>query len=110
MATTSFSEAAHHPATMWISVARASAIHELLMEAGEFTFVALHNGQKKIAATGAGGVESLVRGALASVACRITRREPVGDHTLFIAEMAAGETDSRCSVRRPLLLSDLRSA
>lgn len=109
VATASFSEAAHHPTAMWISVAQASRIHELLMEAGGFTFVTLHRGQAGIAGVEAGGLESFERDALASVACRITRSEPVGDHTLFVAEMMEGVTHSRCSVMRPLLLSDLRS-
>ncbi len=101
---------------MWISVSRASPAHPLLVKAGRFTFVMLHQGQAEIAAGGAaaelyefGEGFLFVRDALACVSCRITRSEPVGDHTLFIAEMLAGVTDSRCSVMRPLLLSDLRS-
>lgn len=103
---------------MWISVDRASSTHSLLVKAGQFTFVMLHQGQAQIAASGGAAAELyefregflFVRDALACVACRITRSEPVGDHTLFIAEMLAGVTDSRCSVMRPLLLSDLRTA
>jgi flavin reductase (DIM6/NTAB) family NADH-FMN oxidoreductase RutF len=116
----SFSEAAHHPTTMWISVERANAIHEMLAEAGRFVFVTLHSGQAELASgCGPGRIAAglefyeftdgfrFVREALACVACRITRSEPAGDHTLFIAEMLAGVTHSRCSVMRPLLLSDL---
>jgi flavin reductase (DIM6/NTAB) family NADH-FMN oxidoreductase RutF len=117
MPITSFSEAAHYPATMWICVNRASPAHLLLVESGRFTFAMLHQGQAEIAAGGGAAAELyefgdgflFVRNALACVACRITQSEPVGDHTLFVAEMLAGVTDSRCSVMRPLLLSDLRT-
>lgn len=116
----SFSEAAHHPTTMWISVERANPIHEMLAEAGRFVFVTLHSRQREVASgCGPGRIAAglelyefadgfwFVRDALACVACRITRCERVADHTLFIAEMLAGVTNSRCSVMRPLLLSDL---
>jgi flavin reductase (DIM6/NTAB) family NADH-FMN oxidoreductase RutF len=111
----SYSEAAHHPTTMWISVERTSPIHEMLAEAGRFSFAALHRDQAGIAAGRSAELYEFrdgfwfVRDALACVACRITRSETVGDHTLFIAEMLAGVTHSRCSAMRPLLLSDLRS-
>ncbi len=98
---------------MWISVERTNPVHEMLVEAGRFAFVTLHSGQADLASAANlelyefGDGFRFVRDALACVACRITRSERIADHTLFIGEMLAGVTNSRCSTMRPLLLSDL---
>ncbi len=122
-----FSEVAHHPTSMWISISRDSFTHELLSENGEFSFITLQERQAGIAV--ACGTESgrsrdkcasldlydngsgflFLRGALASTACRIFRATPAGDHTIFLACMLSGDIDGNCSRLRNLLLSDLAS-
>ena len=121
-----FSEAAHHPTSMWISVDQSTYTHQFILENGRFSFVALHCDQTGIAlACGAvsgrerdkcsaldlidHGEYLFLKNALASTACRVRRSLPMGDHTLFIADMVSGETDTRAALNRHLLLSDLRS-
>ena len=120
-----FSEVSHHPTSMWISIARSSYTHELLEETRRFTFVTLHEGQGPIAVacgTASGREQNkckqldlyeaaegflCLRGALASTDCRIYRSEPMGDHTLYLAEMLSGVVERGRRARRNLLLSDL---
>ena len=120
-----FSEVAHHPTSMWVSIARSSWTHALLEEAGQFSFILLHQGQAEIArfcgtvsgrerdkCAGLDLYESdggflFLRDALTSTACRVTRAVPVGDHTLFIANMLAGDVETRHLLARQLLQSDL---
>jgi flavin reductase (DIM6/NTAB) family NADH-FMN oxidoreductase RutF len=122
-----FSEVAHHPTSLWVSVAPSCYTHELLEAARRFTFVTLHRGQARLAAEcgtisgreldkcasldlyeGGDGYLYL-RGALASTACRVTRSVPLGDHTLFIAEMLSGDIHRGGAALRNLLLSDVRA-
>lgn len=121
-----FSEVAHHPTTLWVSVAASAYTHELVRESGQFSLIVLHSGQKDLAwkcGTVSGrerdkcagldlyrGPEGFLclSGAQVSVACRVRRAHDVGDHTLFIADILAGEMDSRHGIRRHLLASDLR--
>jgi flavin reductase (DIM6/NTAB) family NADH-FMN oxidoreductase RutF len=120
-----FSEVAHHPTTLWVSIARASYTHALLEETGAFTVATLHQRQREIAlACGAvSGREKdkcaaldlyesapgflFLRDAMASTACRIRQRAALEDHTLFIADILSGDFDSRRIGLRHLLLSDL---
>lgn len=120
-----FSEVAHHPTTMWVSISLRSLTHSLLEEAGCFSLILLHQRQAAIAL--ACGTQSgrdhdkcavldlyrytenflFLRGALTSTACRVRRAEDLGDHTLFIADMQAGHVETRRTFARQLLLSDL---
>ena len=120
-----FSEVAHYPTTMWIAVAPEHRTHALLTETGRFTFVTLHAGQASLAvacgtrsgrdhdkgrdlALYEGGDGFLfLRDALASTACVVERSLPIGDHTLFIARLLAGDLEGRRTAQRHLLLSDL---
>ncbi len=44
-----FSEVAHHPATIWVSVAANSYTHEIIGKTGAFTLAILHDGQAALA-------------------------------------------------------------
>ena len=117
-----FSEVAHHPTTLWVSVAQSTYTHTLIERAGAFSLAVLDRSQKDLAIA-CGTVSGrerdkcaalelyetsngflYLRHALASSACRITRRIPVADHTLFVASILAGDTESARS--RHLLTSD----
>jgi flavin reductase (DIM6/NTAB) family NADH-FMN oxidoreductase RutF len=120
-----FSEVAHYPIGLWVSIAKDSFTHSLLSETPEFTFVTLHRGQGAIArACGAGTgrcadrcaaldlYESergflFLRDAIASTACRIARTVDLGTHNLFICDILFGDVTRRGGLPRHLLLSDL---
>ncbi|HKY41669.1 MAG TPA: flavin reductase family protein [Pyrinomonadaceae bacterium] len=121
-----FSEAAHHPATLWISVAKTAYSYELILETGRFTLAMLNRNQSDIAlrcGTMSGrdhdkcaaldlyqnpeGFLFLHR-ALASTACTIRQTIDIDDHTLFVADILSSDLDSRSAHLRHLLLSDLR--
>ena len=120
-----FSEVAHYPTTLWVSISTSSYTHELIEASGRFTLAVLHQKQKEIAIQC--GTESgrnrdkcaalnlyrsednflYLAGALSSISCEVRSSRPVDGHTLFIANILAGETDSNTSFRRHLLTSDL---
>jgi len=122
-----FSEVAHHPTSLWIAISSQSFTHALLTEKDEFSLVTLQNQQAKIAV--ACGTESgrktdkcgpldlydngsgflFLREALASTACRIFRRVPMGDHTLFLAKILSGDVYRARRNLRNLLISDLKA-
>lgn len=120
-----FSEVAHHPTSLWVSIAQSSYTHKLLEDVGQFSLVVLNQTQKEIALR-CGSVSGrdedkcatldlypgpegylFLNGALASTACSVRQRVPVGDHTLFIADILQTDMESRKSHLRQLLLSDL---
>jgi flavin reductase (DIM6/NTAB) family NADH-FMN oxidoreductase RutF len=121
-----FSEAAHHPTSMWVSISRRSLTHSLIEEAGQFSFILLHERQVSIAlacGTYSGRERDkcssldlyrygegflFLSGALTSTACRIRSATGVGDHTLFVADLLGGHVETRNTFARQLLLSDLR--
>jgi flavin reductase (DIM6/NTAB) family NADH-FMN oxidoreductase RutF len=120
-----FGEAAHHPTTLWVSIEQSSYTHELVQASGRFTLVVLDDTQSPIARTCGsvsgrtadkcrglklyhGAEDALyMEGAFASVACRLRSARPLGEHTLFIADILAGEFESRRRIRRHLLTTDL---
>ena len=120
-----FSEVAHHPTTLWMSIEQSSYTHELIESSGRFTLVVLDDSQSQIArdcgsvsgrtVDKCGGLklyhgpgdELYMEDAFASAACRVRSARPLGDHTLFIADILAGEFESRRSIRRHLLTTDL---
>lgn len=120
-----FSEVAHHPTTLWISVAPGSYTRELIETSGRFTLAVLHDRQKDLAwecglvsgrDTDKFGKLRTHRGpagflyldeALGAAACRVRSSRPAGDHILFVAEIVAGEVETRHSLRRALLTRDL---
>jgi flavin reductase (DIM6/NTAB) family NADH-FMN oxidoreductase RutF len=120
-----FSEVAHHPTSLWISVAKSAYSNELIREAGGFSLTVLNVTQRSIALDcgTVSGRESdkcssldlyrsassflFLRGALASTACRVRQTHDVGDHSLFIADILNTDLDSGVAHLRHLLLSDL---
>jgi flavin reductase (DIM6/NTAB) family NADH-FMN oxidoreductase RutF len=123
-----FSEVAHYPTAMWISVSKGSYTHPLLKKAGRFSFITLNQEQSAIAiacGTASGREQDkcsaldlydngdgflFLKDALASTACRVATEIDVGDHTLFIGHMLNGDVSTRSRSLRQLLLSDLRKA
>ena len=121
-----FSEVAHHPTTLWVSVAKMSYSHELIKETGRFSLAVLSLNQK-IAAISCGTVSGrqqdkcasldlysspagflFLRGALASTGCRVRQTIDIDDQTLFIADIVETDLDTRSAHLRHLLLSDFR--
>ncbi len=120
-----FSEVAHHPTTLWVSIATRSYTHELIQSSSRFSLIVLHEKQKDIAENcgSASGRDrdkcaglNLYRaensflylpGAFASISCEVRSARPVDQHTLFIATILSGESDSKTSFRRHLLTTDL---
>jgi flavin reductase (DIM6/NTAB) family NADH-FMN oxidoreductase RutF len=119
-----FSELAHHPTSLWVSIATSSYTHELVQQARQFTLAVLSDRQRQIALTCASvsgrerdkvatlPVHALPSGlfaldeALASSLCRVRESIAVDDHTVFFADILEGVMDSGASHRRHLLLSD----
>lgn len=126
MTVSQFSEVAHHPTALWVSVAKNTYTFSLLTEKQpEFSLIVLNQTQKKIALT-CGTVSGreqdkcsgldlylngsdflFLHGALASTSCRIRQSLDLGDHTLFVADILETVIESRKSHLRHLLLSDL---
>ncbi len=122
-----FSEVAHHPTALWVSVAQTSHTHSLISEVKECSLAILSQKQKDIAVA-CGTVSGrdkdkcksldlyrksdgflFLSGALATTACRIRNSFAVGDHTVFVADILETDLESRVSHLRHLLLSDLES-
>ena len=121
-----FSEVAHHPTSLWVSIAKSSFTHALLEgNGGRFSIAVLNQKQKEIAlhcGTQSGrdsdkcealdlypGPEGylFLNGALATTACSVSQAVSIDDHTLFVANILSAEMDSGQSHLRQLLLSDL---
>jgi flavin reductase (DIM6/NTAB) family NADH-FMN oxidoreductase RutF len=120
-----FSEVAHHPTALWVSVARTAYTHELIRAGGQFTVAVLNQTQAKLAyhcGTSSGraadkcaalNLYKSPRGflfmgdALASTACSLSNSIDIDDHTLFVADILESHLSSRQAHRRHLLLSDL---
>lgn len=120
-----FSEVAHHPTSLWISIAKSSFTHTLIDESARFSLIVLTQKQKAIAlACGSISGRSqdkcsaldlyqgpegylFLSGGLASTACSVSQAVSIGDHTLYVANILHSEIDSRQSHLRQLLLSDL---
>jgi flavin reductase (DIM6/NTAB) family NADH-FMN oxidoreductase RutF len=122
---TFFSEVAHHPTSLWVSLHTSTLAHELLSEANAFSLAVLNRRQAETALfcgtvsgrttdkcaaielTETGNGFLYLAGAMASTACNVRRSVSLGDHTLFIADMIEGERDTRAARRGPLLTVDL---
>ena len=122
-----FSEVAHHPTSLWVSIAKSSFTHNLLQSQPEFCLAVLNQNQGKIAidcGTVSGRDKDkaseldlynngnnflFLAGALASTACRVRSTVDIDDHTLFIADILETDLESRTSHLRQLLLSDLKN-
>jgi flavin reductase (DIM6/NTAB) family NADH-FMN oxidoreductase RutF len=120
-----FSEVAHHPTSLWISIDPSCFSRELIDASGRFTLVVLHEGQAELAwqcgQTSGREIDKFSqlrthRGpenflylddAYAAAACRVRSRHTAGDHLLLVADILAGEVETRLSIRRPLLTRHL---
>jgi len=120
-----FSEVAHHPTALWVSISGAAHTHSLIEETGRFTLAVLNQTQKPLAlhcGTVSGRNQNkcaildlykspggflFLRGALASTGCSVRESVSLGDHTLFVADILESHLDSRKAHLRHLLLSDL---
>ncbi len=120
-----FSEVAHHPTALWVSISNKTYTHSLIEQTGRFTLAVLNQAQKTLAiacGTVSGkdhdkcasldlykspGDFLFLRGALASTGCVVRERVTLGDHTLFVADIIESHIDSRKAHMRHLLLSDL---
>lgn len=120
-----FSEVAHHPTALWVSISNNTYTHSLLEQSGRFTLAVLNQTQRALAiecGTVSGrdhdkcaslelyqspGDFLFLRGALASTGCVVRERVHLGDHTLFVADIIEAHLDSRKAHLRHLLLSDL---
>lgn len=121
-----FSEAAHQPASLWVSIAKSCYTHDLVSQEGRFSLIVLHEKQKEIAewCSSTSGRDQdkcarlqtyrnpegflFLKDCLASVACRVRSVRDIGDHSLFIADVLGGEIETRRSILRHLLLCDLQ--
>jgi flavin reductase (DIM6/NTAB) family NADH-FMN oxidoreductase RutF len=120
-----FSEVAHHPTALWVSISRKAYTHLLIEETSKFSLAVLNQTQKALAlhcGTVSGrdqdkcatidlysspGGFLFLHGALASTGCSIRESVALGEHTLFIADILESHLDSRKAHLRQLLLSDL---
>ena len=127
MTVSCYSEVAHHPTALWVSIAKNSFTHSLLQEQPEFSLAVLNQKQREIAlkcGTVSGRDQDkcsslnlyrnpagflFLREALASTSCRIRKSVDFDDHTLFVADILEAELESRKSHLRQLLLSDLET-
>jgi len=123
--TSFFSEVAHHPTTLWVSIEHSSEAHELIQASGRFTLVVLDQNQAQIAracdpvsqwmADNFAGLKVYcgpedalhVEDAFASAVCRVRSARKIDGYTIFIADILAGEFESRRSIHRHLLTTDL---
>jgi flavin reductase (DIM6/NTAB) family NADH-FMN oxidoreductase RutF len=120
-----FSEVAHHPTALWVSIDRTSFTYSLLAKTDRFTLAVLNQTQKQLAlecGTSSGrdkdksaslnmykspGGFLFLQGALASTGCNVRERIDLEEHTIFIADILESQLDSRSAHLRQLLLSDI---
>jgi Conserved protein/domain typically associated with flavoprotein oxygenases, DIM6/NTAB family len=120
-----FSEVAHYPAAIWVSVEKDSYTHELLQETNRFSLAVLNQRQLKLARN-CGTVSGrtvdkcanldlyrspkgflFLQGALASTGAEVSKVEDIGSQTLFVGNIVEADFCSRASTLRHLLISDL---
>lgn len=120
-----FSEVAHHPTSIWVSLSKHTLGHELSIASERFSLVVLHSGQAEIARR-CGTVSGrdhdkiatlrtyrndegflFLNDAIASVACRVRDLHELGDHTILIGDVLSGDIETRRTGSRHLLMADL---
>jgi flavin reductase (DIM6/NTAB) family NADH-FMN oxidoreductase RutF len=122
--TNSFSEAAHYPTTLWVSVDRTSKACENLIGNPYFSLVVLHSEQQEIARAfrDGGTVECLpsiavkqekngfyyIEDMLAVAFCNVRERHDVAECTLFIGDILNGFVNTGRTYFEHLLLSKVR--
>ena len=113
MTVNSFTSISLEPPLVCVTMKRLTHTHELVEKSGEFSVTILSHNQKELSDRFAGkipdihdrfeGVETevieldspLIRGGVAFFNCRVIHAYPVGENTLFVAEVVAarGEGD-----------------
>src|SRR5262245_45776679 len=101
-----FSEVAHHPTSLWVSVEKGSRIFDRIIESGEFTLAVLHCDQHQDWRFYRHNGFHFVEDALSSTACRVLQEIDLGTHSVFVSEMLEGQVRSG-NPKRNLLVSDL---
>jgi len=125
LATSSFAEIAHRPASLWIAVSRKSHVHPLIGATGRFSLAVLSRRQVDLAVQfgtelGVGGKQLdgldiyrseqgnvFLRRSLATTACKVRQTAEVDEYTLFLADIVESEQDSRLTHVKPLLNTHL---
>jgi flavin reductase (DIM6/NTAB) family NADH-FMN oxidoreductase RutF len=123
-----FSEVAHHPTTLWVSLEMTSYTWDLVQSSGRFSLSVLHQGQARLAlecGTHSGREKDKCSGlplhhdergfaviddCLASAWCEMQSSRPVGTHMLVIAAILAGTINTKAAKVRHLLISDVAAA
>jgi flavin reductase (DIM6/NTAB) family NADH-FMN oxidoreductase RutF len=120
-----FSEVAHHPTSLWVSLAVSSFAHELALEGGEFTLAILSRAQTAVARV-CGSISGRDRdkcaelplyesprgflylaGGVSSTACRVRTTIRQESHTVLIADMLEADIDTRAIRAGQLLTTEL---
>lgn len=122
-----FAESSHVPVLLRVAVSPATLTHELVSASGWFGLSVLGRGQERLALhcgtvsgrsepklerlrlahrAGENGVP-LLPGCLTTSACRVVERVELGDHTLFVGEIASSFRQPSLAYREALLVSDL---
>lgn len=122
---TSFAEAAHYPASVWVSVSRRSAAHELIESTGRFSLAVLSCGQARLARSFRETARETDRAyrrvqlyetdqgflfasrSLACTGCLVAHAASLGDNTQFFADIQQSHCSSSLFKRRQLLASEL---
>lgn len=125
MTVSCFSEVAHYPAAIWVSVDKDSYTHELLQRTNRFSLAVLNQRQASIArlcGTASGRTVDkcasldlyrsaagflFVQNALASTGAKVSRMDDLGSQTLVVGNIVEAEICSSVSNLRHLLVSDL---
>jgi flavin reductase (DIM6/NTAB) family NADH-FMN oxidoreductase RutF len=120
-----FSESAHHPTSLWVSVRQSTLSHSLLTQTDRFSLAVLNRSPRHIAwlcGTISGRDRDkcaslqlyrsprgflFLHSALSSTACIVRRVHRTNDHNMFIGDIVEAEVDTGVAHRRQLLLSDL---
>lgn len=109
MTVNSFTSISLEPPLICVTMKRLTHTHELVEKSGEFALTILSSAQKELSDRFAGknpdikdrfeGMETetlllnapLIKGGLAYLNCRVRNAFPVGENTLFVAEVVAAQ-------------------
>ncbi|MCC6491840.1 MAG: flavin reductase [Pirellulales bacterium] len=122
--TASFAEAAHYPASLWVSMERQSPARRLILESQRFTLAVLSDQDRALANQfRAPAVSEAARSrlalyqsesgfwfpnvALTAIGCAVTQSVDVDGSVLIFGDMIESHYDSRRGRRRQLLASEL---
>lgn len=113
MTVNSFTSISLEPPLICVTMKRLTHTHELVEKSGEFALTILSSAQKELSDRFAGknpdikdrfeGMETetlllnapLIKGGLAYLNCRVRNAFPVGENTLFVAEVVAAKGEGK---------------